>query len=675
MLTGDAHVSIDGIKFQLDMSVDKPYHYRVQKMLAENSAIEGIPGKNSLKNDVLWWGFTDWSGGEGHAVYYDEYPTVYYISGALNPRNRGYITGRPNRVRTTVTVTDEEDRPFAAVGGQFAFVLGSKEGFYTKNATTFTALSTTVMGTVGGGMFDAANFRVTALTGDVDGIYFSMYHSGSSGSRGLRKVTSSSASGIIAGASVQDVATGKAPYAGLCVLNGKLYAWTGRKLFELDIEESYPLASDKVRVVYNTGVEPPNANVFSATWWADCIATESSVIFFFSNNAQSKVYEYKKDSGRNVAVGRQFWTAPYGFTIKSAIYQNGKVFFFGHWSGDENVDGWGSAYCVAMDSRAEIFLGHFRSESNENLQMQECANSYGKQILVAGANTGRIFVYDGEFNSISMLDDLQRTSGSDPDSLSFTDNDERVGCMLTYGQYRFAVLYDPGGSGTTYQIVTYDTDHLDDRETGMNTTNYTGLDPSVTSPLHDFDFPMELKNLFGITCTFRPLISGQHIKVEYNVDDAGWVTIDTLDFGETGASLGRKFFQVSTPSSNVNFYEMQYRVTLTGDTGVVSPVLKAVYVGARIPRKINTWELYIRVKDEESGTRITTGRQKGGRIRDRLRDIVDNEDVVTLIDGFRYGPVSTTPSSTHSVTIREIDDAIAEPGEGTMRVVLEEIPV
>lgn len=625
------------------------------------------------------WAYTDWVGGEGNRSYITSEDSIYSMANIINPRIRGQLQGRPTRTITTETgITDAGDRPRWDVACGALWLAGSRSLFYTiDGGTTWTADSGNLAFGVGK-VFADANYRVTATAGDHEALYIAAYESTAGGNRGIAEVkVTGLGSGISApiGSTLLAIQNPFAPIAGMCTMGGKLYTWTGRVLVELDIASAdRPLLASQHRAIYDTGNDPVNQNVFTTKWWADCIATENSVVFFYSTAGRSKVYEAKASStDPATVVGRPIWNPPLGFCIKGAMYQNGVVFFTGHWGGDSDIDGWGAAYALPLDSLRPIFLGYFRRHTQDNLQMQEIAESYGSQVLMAAVNTGRLFVYDTEFDGITLLDDLESPIGGDTDGLIFDNNNHRIGGVITFGKYRFASIYKPHApNGTTYWIVRYASDEEDDRATGQNVTNYPNSLFGLEHPRWDYDFPMEVKKLRGAYVTFKPLIAGQQIQIKYSIDGAIFVDAGTITSATAGNSLGRVYLEISTPVSQVEFYNVSYQVYITSNTGVLTPIVYSTALEASLKRKRQQWRVTIRVKDELPRTRISTGMLEGSTIRDRLLTIVANAKVVTFKDGYRY--TTNNVYTTHSVTIDEATDVIEEVGEGSMMLLLTESP-
>ena len=659
MLNNNAAIKLDDDYFLIDKSVQDHYIHRFKDMTPERLEITGMPGKAQLDGNSIMWSYDDWAGGEGNRIYYPDEPDIYNVAYELNPRIRGQLTGRPARGRATVTASEVSHRSLMTVGDGAVWLGGGQSLAYSRGSpSTWTNKSAAEVGLNG-----HANYKMTALVGDHEWVYATGWHSAASGTRILMQISRSDAGSpniVVA------ETTGLPPYADLCIMNGKLYGWTGRRLFEHDIDQTFPLttAAHTIRKVFDTGIDPSSTNVFGTDWWAEAKATENSVIFWYATEGQTEVYEYKK------GVGRPIWRPPYGFTIKGSVYQNGIMYFSGHWGGDALQDGHGALYALPLDSYAPIDLKTPRKLQDKNLQLQEMSGSYGNKVLMVAQKLGYVFVYDALSDGLTMLDDLTRSTGADPDSLSFIDDSHRCGGLITVGRYRYVSIFNPAGSGAgSYQVVYYSDDNPVQRETGLNSTNYTGLAGAYfESAKWDFNYPMEQKNLIGFHLTFEPLVSGMLMDVSYSIDGGSFTALTQITSATSGASTGRIFIPIAVAGSQKKFFQLAFRVALTSNTGVLTPILYGVTAEAKLTRKKEIWEIVIRLKDEQSRTRMSMHRAKGPTLRDWLEATVESGSVVTLQDGFRYQ--NTNQYTTHNVTIDEMTDIIVEPGEGACRLVL-----
>lgn len=689
MLSSGAHVLIDDDEFMIDESVPNHYEHGWRDLIPDqiDTGIIGAPGKKALLSDTLLWGYDDWGGGEGNRIYYEDEPDRYNWGVELNPRNRGQLTGRPARSVTTLTTADETQRCVSTIGDGALWMGADDSVHYTTDGTTWTSVSALDTGL---STWDADGV-ITAMAGDSEFAYFAGLETTGADRVSIWRIGATAATDQ--GAQIDDSASiGTAAIAGMAVQRGKLYAWTGRKLYQLDDpgQTTVPLSASEITKVYDTGTDPDTVHVFNTQWWADCFATENSVIMFYSNDAVSQVYEYKRD------VGRPFWRAPYGFTVKSGCYQNGLVYFFGHWGGDSNATGYGYIYIIPLDSLRPIDIGAPRRLQGDNLQLQECAQSYGGQVLFAAARTGRVFIYDTSQDAYSMLDDLNTSTGGD--DLFFSEVDSggtgkhRIGALATFGPRRYAFVYEQVATANTadIQAVSWLDDEPANRETKLNATDYGPSNQATPdtqfmfeTPIYDFGYPMERKSLIGFHLTFKPLISGQLIDVSYDLDDAGdrttttgWTALTQVTSTTSGASTGRVFIPVATTSDSKKFFQMRFRVALTSTQASValSPILYGVFAEAKLTRKREEWNLVLRMKDETSRERPADRQAQASRLRDWFEATVESGSVVTFRDGYRYRNQAqgegTDGYSTHTVIIKEAVDDIDIAEEGVFRVKL-----
>lgn len=616
-LSSGAHIKLGDYEFKLDKSVDNHYLHRYYDLTAEKVQIAGTSGKEQLLPDSLWWSMDDWAGGEGNNIFYqDEYDT-YYGSGALNPRVRGQLTARPDRTRSTGsgfgygTQANLSAHMFSAIGRVLRFWNSYVQ--YINNDLGWTDRLS------GGAAYSAA-------TGDVNWVYAFNKVNGNLYRRGY-----SSPEDWVSLAGDSDL-----DYRGAALLEGKLYGWTGASLWEFDVHDWDNWATDHYRLVYGDDGDIPEGT-YDSRWFANCFATENSVVAWRTASGISEVFEFR------AGVGRPLWRAPMGFSIRSGCYQNGILYFAGHW-GDEG-EGWGALYALPLDSLRPIFLKWIGRLFGSKYGVPEISSSYGNQILIASGDR-YLYVYDTETDGLTVLD---------------SNASDIYKACLTYGGFRYAI-----GEDYTYK---FDDDEPAEREAGFNYSDFTDLDDAtLTSSRWDLDYPMEMKGLVGFYVAMAPMISGQHILVSYCLDGGSWVDLTEIVASTPGASTGRVFVAAPTGASTPQFNALQFRVKLTSDTGVLAPILYSITAESKIARKREEWELIIRLKDEMSRERPSHRQVPGPTLRDWLLSVVTTGQNLVLLDGFRYE--NDNQYSTHTVTVKEVTDLIDEEGEGICRVIL-----
>lgn len=668
-LASEAHVSIAGEEFMLDQSVEDHYRHSIRQIMVPKLQIAGDPGKEQIHEDRLLWAHTDWTGGEGNRVWYEDQANVYDVGNGLHGRVPGQLSVRPRRERTTLPTNDVAKQVYFTFADGTLWAVNDDRAHYStdsgENWASLTAANTGLSAI-------HADLFATACVGDDAFVYIAGKRSGKQVI--VRTNTDGEEETVLA-------ERDGAPIASMTIFNGRLYAWTGRKLIELDIASgTMPLGTDKFRQVYNTGVDPQSAQVQGAEWHAEVFEADNRILFYYSSEGISNLYQY------NRGVGRPLWRAPIGFNIHSAAYNEGTVFCFGHWGVIGN-QGPGAMYTIPMDTMKARFAGYIRQYRTGGTLMSRATPSYGPQIMTATPSGGKLFVYDNDFAGISMLDDLEEES-SEIDSLVWVNGDERIGDMITTGEYRLVGVFNPGGgTSTTIQILRYYEDDPDNREDDKDITDAALLNYLETAEW-DYNFPLEAKVLHGFWVSYMVedrnttsgLVAGQRIHVKYKVDgEASWTTAGTLTSSSTPekGTLGLAYIQVTTDVSIVDFMRLKLRFEVDNNTtdGVKPPIIYGVIAESSLLPSEEEWELVVRVKDEPADNARPTSRQDSGpTIRDRLIDIVEQQSVVSFLDGYRYGLSLPANYSTHRVKILEMEDMISKWGEGNMRLRLKAVP-
>jgi len=329
-MASGAHVKIGSYEFLLDETIDagssvgtlyRPhYSLKYNSLFNQKVNIAGSPTKEGVRPERLLWFVDDWSGGENNRVWAQDDPLVYNYALGVNPRIRGQVTGRPTRTITAVgpttasTFGDVRDRPVMAVSQGQVWVLGSNACMAsTTTGTTWTRYDRTAIGL---GSTSTA-FRITAAVGSQDALYYAAFYATTGSNTGHRVLKAKMASSTTAYDVMAD-ASGKYPFAGLAWMQGQLYAWTGATLFKIDVTDpGFPASAVTAPYIHNvsgqTGIEVASSNVFGTTWWANCVATEHSVVWFYTTDGQSDVYEYDLNGGGFTSI----WPCPYGLSIKA----------------------------------------------------------------------------------------------------------------------------------------------------------------------------------------------------------------------------------------------------------------------------------------------------------------------------------------------------------------------
>ena len=708
-IKGNAHVTINSVKYLLDTDVEDHYVHRLPGVFSHTDPYTSPDPKTRAHVKRLTWDITDWSGGEGNRVAYDDQQNKYDYGVGVDTRIPGQVGPRPKRDRRTVAVTSTDATTrthygrFADGGGKLYYFVDTK---VYQAPGTYPAAWTSVSPTM-----ESTN-AFTAACGDNELIYASAWKDDGSGITAERTTMWSSDSGTtwqnltstetINGTDAGE--SGKNAFFDMVVHHGQLFAWTGRKLYSYDIANlntvtPNSLSSDQYRKVYDTGSEP-GGRVFGNTFWAGLVDCGTSLAFFASTTGRTMVYMYKQ------GVARPIFTKN-GFTTKSIAYNSGILYVSGTFSaGSSTTIGHGAIYRIPLNSLSELPVKWVRQTVDSNLQMQIAGPGVGNQVYFCAAHTGRIFVYDLDYDGLSMLDDigddttdkgtqeLGCESGVDTgapgvDPIVFTSNSHRISDIYQWGGQRFIGIYRPDTSSETVnQIVSWYNDEPAQRMTTSTAMNWHG-----TSPENDFGYPADLKALLGVTVSFWPesasttsgLLANQQIRVQYALDKGNsitgagtnWTTAGTITSSTTPRNSTRGSVFIDLSASTLKFTRARFRVLVDNNStaGVNPPIALAVRPECEVLEYDETYDLVLKIKDmkNQAGGRISDRALKSNVMRDVLVTARKARNLVPFVDGFIYRENGRV-AATQTVFIDELEDVVDDIAEGIMHVRLRVVP-
>lgn len=689
MLKGGGHVSIGGVQYLLNEQPDgSHYVHNIPGLFSHEERVEGDSPKLQPRVERLVWSMSDWVNGEGNRVFYQNDEATYDYAVGINTRIPGQFTVRPKRDHQSADITTGDvTAPIRLTGaiGQLWYAGGTNVGVGDGD-NAWTNKDPTL----------PASHLITAIAGDHERLYLTSWKGGGGAANDRLMFWTADGStyrNLLVSETINGTDTAESSkhgYFGLALHNGRLFAWTGSKLFSYDVfnlstdSSTTTLSSDQYRKVYDSG-DDVTKKVTTNQFWADIVNCGQSVVFFAATPGRSVLYQYKQ------GVARPIWECPVGFTVKSIAHANGVIFACGTFSAGTSggTPGHGVLYALPLDNMRPIRLKWVRKTVDTNLQMQVASSSFGDQILVCAAHTGRIFVYDAEYNGFSMLDDLGGNDSTNQETakeagtatLTFVNNAERIGDIISWGKYRVAAIYSPSGAATRYQTLHYYND-----EPGQRQTTATNMNWFINSPEHDFEYPDQQKVLLGFhvqfqvedTNTTSGLLANQQIRIQYALDKGqspSWTTAATITSATTpSGTLGRVF--VDLTSSTKRFFRLRWRAIVDNNNtaGVKPPIVLGVTAEAELSAYEETFDLELRIKDMTAQTRVSSKSPKANIQRDTLIAARKARNIVDFVDGYIYREFGRTASS-QKVFIDSVKDSISRNGEGVMKVRLRVVPV
>jgi len=269
-------------------------------------------------------------------------------------------------------------------------------------------------------------------------------------------------------------------------------------------------------------------------------------------------------------------------------------------------------------------------------------------------------------------------------SLTSATGSDRLAFLAMHGSRLFGATWQPNGSGTSLQVITWDDLVKENRDDSQAITG------TIESGEWDYGVPQEQKALIGFYVTYEVtdatttsgLVANSRITVSYATDQAisatpTYTALDVIDSNTEVTQKGRHFIQVSNADDTVKFSRLKIKLTLDNNsTAVAPPIVYSVVAEAQLMAYAETWDLIVKVEDEESGSDHPRSRQMNSTfLRDNLLELANNKAVVEFIDGARV-QFNEEPTE-HVVMVEDPTDVIDSPdtGEGYMALKLRAVPV
>lgn len=608
-LASGAHVKLGAYEYLIDESEEGHYQHGWEPLL-ENEYSVGGSGLRSTRPDLLFWEFTDWSGGQGYKTFDPGDPIVYWY-GNCNPRREGSVKGPPTQTAGTglSTTSNTPHRVLLAASDGRLWLAANRQLFYSTDGTSWTAHGSNPLGSAGN--------QITGLA--ADGKYVWVALSSTVSGTGTRKVLRCDTS--TATTFVSDVST-TLPFWDLAVYEGGLYGWTGRNLVRYKANtSSLPITHSDAK----HNVAPLFDDTVSTNFIARMVEGEHSLWLMNSFHGKTIIYEWRADTLTPV------WTLPDGFKGKGLTVSNGVVYVGGDYLDTSAIFG------LSTSSRVPTFATSVLKDGDAGTTSVSCmGGSFGNQILIGDAensSNATVYVYDRELDSLTSLGEVSSWG--------------ELSAVTTFRNKRIMA----GFNGTTLKTVHFNTDYA---STTQSWDLYSG----------DWDqgYPYAEKVLLGVHVVCEPLPASGTLSVYYQDDEDGaWTLAGTV----SGTNTSYQYLPVSTTSTTEKFHVLRIRVD-----GTNGAVLKSLAVRSNIAEYNEVWSVTLKLQDETTanGSRPRNRLATAATLRDNLETLSQGKNLVTFLDGYRYKEPGRY--TTHSVTIEAPTDIINRLAEGNARVIL-----
>jgi hypothetical protein len=267
-----------------------------------------------------------------------------------------------------------------------------------------------------------------------------------------------------------------------------------------------------------------------------------------------------------------------------------------------------------------------------------------------------------------------------PTSSAGTD---RLAFLAMHGSRLFGATYQPTGTGTSLQVISWDDGVKENRDASQ------AISGTLESGEWDYGLPQEQKALIGFYVTYEVtdpatdsgLLANSRITISYATDEGISVTptytaLDVITSTTIVTAKGRHFLPVSDADSTKKFSRLKIKITLDNNsTAVAPPIVYSVVAESQLMAYAETWDLAVRVQDEDANQNHPRSRQVDASVlRDNLLNLAVNKEIVEFQDGARYGPRPNAAFTTHTVMVEDPTDVIDHGGEGYMQIKLRSVP-
>ena len=664
-LASGAEYSIAGLEYRaLERGGDDEPHtaHDLDTLFANTQAIAGEIAKDQLHPDRILWSLTDFIRGEGATIYYPQNPTQYDQGSLMNVTKRGQLTTRAERRRSAPAATGgspavDGNRPAGASAYTHAIIGWGRQIVVSTDCITWTiaADSTPLMddAAFADALSDGTN--VAALVGiagagtAVDSI--AVVSVDASTTTWADAQTGTTTDPPIVGAVVDGL-----PY--VLALNGTLIVQ--KKAAVMDTAADWAGTA-----VYNTNITP--AGVWGTDYWTSAVAGETALYVSYSTKSHAFVWEIQND------VGRPFFTGDPGFSVKKLLFKRGILFLVGNNAGAGSNFARLEAIPIQTGSSVTVAEPRKHLATSFGTFSVGCAGN-GDYLFLGDEDSGKIFLYDIQNDALSLFDDL--ANGGTGDGVDFVANTDKIAFLAMHGARLFCATWDPGGVGTTLQVISWDDLEVQSRDDSQ------AISATLETAEWDFGLPMELKGLLGFYVNFKVtdaattsgLIANSRITISYKTEGAAAYTDTTIITSATTPTgvKGRVFIAAPTGTNTVAFNRLKVKITLDNNATAVAPPIHYSTIVEMAPMAYSeVWDLLVRVEDETQNERTTLRANKAPYLRDALEDLVQNKDIVTFLDGSRYPwPHSTAQPgyTTHTVRVESVKDHIVAGAEGFAQV-------
>lgn len=632
MINSYHHVSLNGVLYRLDESAEGDHYVKNRQPLRiqTGAVVQGDSGKFQLRNDLLEWQITDWSGGEG-AIKFQEGEANRYLEGHnIDPLDengklklaRGYeetIVSGPTTMQKSLQLAKAFD-------GLYGASLDSASIFKWEEANE--QWSVNIVNSEAG--FAAGQYEQRGIAGDYDSLFL--------------KENSVAAIWRYNGTSFVEFTTGvpgivPVPMVNLANFFYVPYLGNGSTvgLYEVSKSDTPPVTPELVLDLTDTGFQADH-NFLAAG--------PNRVYLAQVSTDETVVWRIVPSTAASVGFGEEILRQN-GLRVESIWNHMGVLFL----AGRVGTVGASRKRVIMYLRGSEVgVLANVRDGVDSTgfvtgTEGQEFEKAYFVAKYGPGDNTHEWTLFVVNLISGALVGTTVINVGADTQPQTLVAHNGEV----FFGNER------SGTDARTYRVL--------NDGTHVNTNNVTA---QLDSSIHDFGLVDE-KILLSFRLSTEPLPANSSVQVLFQLDQDGtWRDAGTYSTNDgTGTT-----FAISTAAQVRTFRNLQIRLKLfNGGTVADTPVVLSISARATVALGLNLWRLRLDLADDTgpAGGESYSGTEK----ITNLENLNDGDTVVELLDGYKdRRPGQYT---THNVVLDDAQIDLAKPGEGSAFVILREV--
>lgn len=637
MITSYHHVEINGVKYRLAEDAEGD-HYRQNRQplrLQTGAVVQGVENKFQLRQDLLEWQLTDWSGGEGQLSFDSEDANRYFEGHNIDPFDE---PGKLKLARGFEETTDELDATLtdtlqvAKGRGNLWGASPTVNELREWDNTNGRWGSAVVNGEAG---FAGGAWHGKGILGDELKLYLKELDQFA--------IWTYDGSSFVEHSTDFGVSTGD---GSLAQLAGNIYILDpggfDEGVKEISKSATPPVTSTFILDLSESGIDGNgNQNILASG--------NNRVYAVQRNHDRSIIWRITPSTAASVGFGEEILRQE-GLAIDSVWFHMGVLFMAGRVG-------------TVGNERTQVILYLRGSEVGVLANLRPNIDTAGRIVATEAQEFETAYFLaqygpgDGTYEWTLFEADLISGAVAGTTVIDLQDTANQPQMLVSHnGEQFFGTTNDDASTYARTIRVLND-------GTRVDTSTVTAR---LDSAVHDFGVVDE-KILLSIRLMTEPLPTNSSVEIQYQLNQDGvWTSAGTYS-ADSGTGTT---FTISSSGDVKTFRNLQLRLILdNGGTTTDTPVILSVSTRATVSAGLKLWDLLLDVADDEgeAGGERTSGSDKIANVE----TVGDADTVVEFKDGYQNREVGQFES--FDVVMDEYSIDLNRPQEGTAFVRLRQV--